>query len=41
MGRRVVQRTVQAAFWTLATCAAYIVLAVPPTTAKLIFGSPF
>jgi hypothetical protein len=40
MMRRAVQRSAQAGFWILATCLLYIVLAVPPTLAKLIFGSP-
>jgi hypothetical protein len=38
---RVVRSTVQGVFWFLVTCTAYAVLAVPPTLAKLIFGSPF
>jgi hypothetical protein len=41
MSRRAIQRAVQAVFWVLATCLAYAVLAVPPTLARLIFGSPF
>lgn len=34
------QRTVQALFWLLATCAVYAVLALPPTLVDIIFGSP-
>ena len=41
MRRRAIQQAAQAVFWILATCLAYAVLAVPPTLAKLIFGSPF
>jgi hypothetical protein len=40
MRRRTIQQTARAAFWILATCLVYIGLAVPPTLAKLIFGSP-
>ncbi|MFS0717577.1 hypothetical protein ABC337_11500 [Arthrobacter sp. 1P04PC] len=40
MRARTVQRAAHAAFWTLATCVVYIFLAVPPTLARLIFGSP-
>jgi hypothetical protein len=38
---RVVRSTVQGVFWFLVTCAAYVILAVPSTLCKLIFGSPF
>lgn len=40
MKREGLRRAAQAAFWTAATCALYFILAIPPTLAKLVFGSP-
>jgi hypothetical protein len=41
MIRRAVQRTAQAAFWTLAGVLLCLVMALPTTLVKLVFGSPY
>lgn len=38
--RRIVQRTAQAAFWTLAGVVLVVFLSLPANLSNLIFGSP-
>jgi hypothetical protein len=41
MIRRAVQRAAQAVFWTLAGVLLCLVMALPATLVKLVFGSPY